>query len=188
MLANAQPLREALEELRAGSERRGLGNPYVVVTLSGAKQAESVRASIGADAISQYVAGRRRGRQRWAQFEPSIEADWDLYAAATSADVVPTLRSGADIRARCQTPPPFDHRFPPGSLCDDFVFNPTLEELGQEFRHARAWIDMRRARDPAALMLVYAWSECDESGNCLMPTYGDPSGRKLDAIARALAR
>ena len=37
-------------------------------------------------------------------------------------------------------------------------------------------------------MLVYAWSECDESGNCLMPTYGDAAGRKLDAIARALAR
>ena len=125
-------------ELRAGSERLGLGDPYVAVTLSGAKRAKSVRAAIGADAISQYVAGRRRGRQSWAQFEPSIEADWDLFVAATSGDVVPTLRSGADIRARCQTPPPFDHRFAASSPCDDFVFNPTAEELQQEFRHARA--------------------------------------------------
>ena len=29
-------------------------------------------------------------------------------------------------------------------------------------------------RDPAALMLGYAWSECDESVNCLMPTYAIP--------------
>jgi len=36
-------------------------------------------------------------------------------------------------------------------------------------------------------MLVYAWSECDESGNCLMPTLGDPAGRKIDAVARGLS-
>src|SRR5579863_49057 len=179
-------LRAALDTLRAASLSRGLGNPYIVVTLSGAVAAEDVRAALAADAISQYVAGRRQGHQSWAAFEPSIENDWNAYAAATAADVAPTLRSGADIRARCQTPPPFDRRFPPGSQCDDYVDNPSLAQLEQEFRHARSWIEARPERDPAALILVYAWSECDESGNCLMPTYGDPGGRKLDAIARAL--
>jgi hypothetical protein len=183
-----EALRAALDALRTASRSRGLGNPYIVVTLAGAKAAEEMRAALGADAISQYVAGRRRGHQSWATFEPSIEADWSAYAAAAAADVVPTLRTGADIRARCQTPPPFERRFPPGSRCDDYVDNPSLEQLEQEFRHARSWIEARSGRDPARLMLVYAWSECDESGNCLMPTYGDADGLKIDAIARALGR
>jgi hypothetical protein len=68
------------------------------------------------------------------------------------------------------------------------VFNPTVVQLELEFRRGRAWIKRHRMRDPTALMLIYAWSECDESGNCLMPTYGDPIGRKLDAITRALDR
>ena len=99
----AATLRDALDGLRAASRERGLGDPYLVLTLSGADKAEALRAAIGADAISQYVAGRRRGHEAWAAFEPGIEADWDRYAAATRADVVPTLRSGADIRARCET-------------------------------------------------------------------------------------
>jgi hypothetical protein len=181
--------RESLNALRAESVARGLGNPYVVIVLSDAKKAEWIRRALAGDAISQYVAGRRKGRpETWAEFEPSIEADWSDYAKSTSADVVPTLRSGADIRARCLTPPPFEHRFPPGSACDDFVANPTLDELASEFQHARQWAEAHIARDPARLLLVYAWSECDESGNCLMPTYGDPAGRKLDAIARGLAQ
>ena len=122
----------------------------------------------------------------WAEFEPSIEADWDAFAAASSANAVPTLRSGADIRARCQTPPPFDHRFPPNDKCDNYTVNPTLEELKGEFRNALLWIERHQEKDPAQLLLVYAWSECDESGNCLMPTYGDPVGEKLRAIREIL--
>jgi hypothetical protein len=40
----------------------------------------------------------------------------------------------------------------------------------------------------SALMLVCAWPECEETGQSPMPTYEGPEGRKLDAIARALAR
>ena len=184
----APALRVQLDALRAASRSRDLGDPYVVVTLSGAGKAEALREAVGAEAISQYVAGQRRGHQRWSAFAPGIEADWNQYAATTSAGVVPTLRSGADIRARCQTPPPFEHRFPKGTKCDDYVDNPSPSELEQEFRDARAWVETHAAKDPAGLLLVYAWSECDESGNCLMPTYGDPEGRKLEAIRRALAR
>jgi hypothetical protein len=181
-------MKQSLDAIRKASVDRGLGNPYIVVLSGPPKTAEDVRTALGADAISEYISGNRKKRiERWAEFEPSIEADWNAYAAATNAAIVPTLRSGADIRARCQTPPPYDHRFPPGFNCGNFyIINPTLAELKTEFQDAATWVRAHPDRDPTGLLLVYAWSECDESGNCLMPTYGDPDGRKLQTIAAAL--
>ena len=182
-----EKLKKPIDSIRKTSIEQGLGNPYIVVLAGPAAKAEAVRKALGADAVSQYIAGNRNGHvMSWAQFEPTIEADWNHYAAATSADVVPTLRSGADIRARCQTSPPFDHRFPPNDKCENYTVNPTNEELKAEFKDALLWIERHREKDPTRLLLVYAWSECDESGNCLMPTYGDPTGQKLLAISEVL--
>jgi len=182
-----QKVKTPIDSIRKACIEQGLGNPYIVVLAGPAGKAEAVREALGADAISQYIAGQRNGRvMSWAQFEPSIEADWDDYAAATTAHVVPTLRSGADIRARCQTPPPFEHRFLPNDKCENYTVNPTNEELKREFRNALLWIERHREKNPSRLLLVYAWSECDESGNCLMPTYGDPTGQKLRAISEIL--
>jgi len=181
-------MKQSLDAIRKLSVDRGLGNPYIVVVLAPAKAAEEIRIALGADSISEYISGeRKKGVEQWAEFETSIEADWNAFASATDATTVPTLRSGADIRARCQTPPPWEHRFSPGFDCGNFyVVNPTLAELKKEFQDAAAWVRSHALKDPAGLLLVYAWSECDESGNCLMPTYGDPDGRKLQAIAAAL--
>jgi hypothetical protein len=183
-----QSMREPIDYIRQLSTEQGLGNPYIVILLSGADKAESVRLSLGADAISEYVSGTRKGGvQPWTDFEKSIEVEWDSYAAKTSGHVIPTLRSGADIRARCQTPPPFEHRFPNGFECESFyVKNPTLSELKAEFRSALSWIKSNPNKNPANLVLIYSWSECDESGNCLMPTIGDPKGDKIKAISEIL--
>jgi hypothetical protein len=179
-------MKEVIDAVRQASADSQLGDPYLVVLSSPAKQAEITRRALGADGISEYVAGTRSGgAQSWAGFEPSIEADWDAYTAATPADAIPTLRSGADIRARCETPPPFDHRFGQ-KRCDSYVLNPSAQELKSEFRDSVAWIANHRGRDPANLMVVYSWSECDESGNCLMPTIGDPAGQKLKTISEIL--
>jgi hypothetical protein len=178
-------MKEAVDFLRRESTRRDLGNPYIVILSGPASAAEAVRAALDGDAISAYLAGNRKGGiEGWSAFEPTIEAQWDAYDQASPEGAVPTLRSGADIRARCQSPPPFEHRFPAGFNCSQFyVVNPTLSELTLEFRHAHAWLDAHAESGPARLLLVYAWSECDESGNCLMPTIGDPQGAKLSAIA-----
>ena len=183
-----QKLKQSVDTVRELSIARGLENPYLVVLFGPAQAAEKVRAALGADAISEYVAGVRTGGvQEWGEFETTIEADWADYISATSIAAIPTLRSGADIRARCESPPPFEHRFPRGFDCRRFyVKNPTLEELGAEFRAAAKLLQSPLSKDPAALLLAYAWSECDESGNCLMPTYGDPSGNKIKYIATAL--
>jgi hypothetical protein len=181
-------VKQSMDAIRKSSANRGLGNPYIVVLLGPAKAAEDFRIAVGADAISEYISGnRKKGVEPWGNFETTIEADWNAYAAATSAAIVPNLRSGADIRARCQTPPPYDHRFQPGFDCGKFyIINPTLAELKTEFQDATSWVRSHPQRDPTGLLLVYSWSECDESGNCLMPTYGDPDGRKLKAISAAL--
>ena len=185
--SSVEKVKAPIDGIRNSSIAQGLGNPYIVVVMGSPSKAELVRKTLGADAISEYIAGTRKGHvELWAEFEPSIEADWDAFASASSADSVPTLRSGADIRARCQTPPPFEHRFPPNDKCDNYTVNPMLEELNGEFRNAQLWIKRHRDKDPAQLLLVYAWSECDESGNCLMPTYGDPTGQKLRAIGETL--
>ena len=56
--------------------------------------------------------------------------------------------------------------------------NPSIEELKSEFQKSLTWISAHKDRDPSSLLVVYSWSECDESGNCLMPTIGDPTDRK----------
>ena len=162
-------LKAVIDALRAGSQKNGSGNPYIVVLETSAQKAENIRNGIGADAISSYVEGHRNGHpQTWAQFEPTIEADWNQYADRSRGDSVPTLRSGADIRARCQIPPPFDHRFSINNSCKDYTDNPTVLELEAEFTNAQKWITSRKDKDPGMAMLIYAWSECDESGNCLI--------------------
>ncbi|MBB4198013.1 hypothetical protein CCR94_05060 [Rhodoblastus sphagnicola] len=179
--------RRALDTLRHLARDQGSGDPYIVVLASPAGLAESLRRALGADAISEYVAGRRTGKpESWAAFAPSIEDDWRAYAAATQAQAVPLLRSGADIRARCERPPRWERRFKPGDACGNYVEKPDLDQLKAEFLHARDWILRPEAKNPARLLLIYSWSECDESGNCLMPTLGDPTGQKLKAIGAAL--
>jgi hypothetical protein len=179
-------MKEVVDAVRRLSIDKKIGNPYIVVLSSPAKSAEMARLALGADGISEYIAGNRSGgAQPWSTFQPTIEADWDAYATATSADAIPTLRSGADIRARCETPPPFDHRFAQ-SKCDTYVLNPSVKELKSEFQKALTWISTHKSRDPFDLLVVYSWSECDESGNCLMPTIGDPTGKKIQAISEVL--
>lgn len=181
-------LRGPFDLIRQRSREQGLGDPYIVVLAFSGPQAEQIRKTIGAEAISRYVGGERAGHvMAWARYEDSIEREWDGYAAATRADVAPILTTGADIRARCETPPPWDHgRFPQGKPCDNYAVDPSTRELKTEFRNALLWLQRHRDKDPANLLLVYSWSECDESGNCLMPTYGDPDGEKIRAIAEAL--
>ena len=137
-------MKEVIDAIRRMSIESQIGDPYLVVLLSPARDAEIVRRALGADGISEYIAGTRSGgAQSWSAFEPSIEADWDAYAAATSADAIPTLRSGADIRARCETSPPFDHRFGQ-KKCDFYVLNPSIKELKSEFQKSLTWISAHK--------------------------------------------
>lgn len=181
-------MRGAIDLIRHVSINSGSGNPYIVILLGPKRAAEEARSALGADAISAYVAGTRKaGVESWSEFERTIEAEWSAYAEASGGGVIPTLRTGADIRARCESPPPYDHRFGTGFDCSQFyVVTPTLHELATEFQHAKRWVSENAAKDPGKLLLVYAWSECDESGNCLMPTVGDPDCEKLSAINDAM--
>lgn len=185
MLKNLQG---PFDDIRRRANEEGLGEPYIVVLAGSGAQAEAIRKGIGGNAISRYQPGKRDGHAMpWTDYAATFEAEWDSYAAATSADVVPTLSTGGDIRARCETPPPWDvGRFPANGDCDNYAAIPSTEELKAEFRNAVGWLRNHGEKDPARLLLVYSWSECDESGNCLMPTYGDPDGKKIRAIRDAL--
>jgi len=180
-------VRQSLDNLRQRAQKQGSGDPYVVVLASPAALAETLREALGAEAISEYVSGRRTGQpESWSAFAPSMEQDWRAYAAATRAQAAPLVRSGADLRARCAHPPRWERRFQTAASCDNYVENPSLDQLKAEFARARAFIATPEAKDPARLLLIYSWSECDESGNCLMPTHGDPTGEKLRAVGEAL--
>ena len=181
-------LRGPFDRLRARARQEGLGDPYVVVLAWSGPQAEAIRKTLGADAVSRYTIGTRKtGAEPWAEFEATFAGLWDSYAAATAAGVVLTLTTGGDIRARCLTPAPWENgRFAADPACRNYVVNPTIAELKAEFREAAAWLERRRDKAPAGLLLLYSWSECDEGGNCLMPTYGDPDGEKIRAIGEAL--
>ena len=181
-------MKEPIDAIRKQSIETGIGNPYIVVVEQPAAAAESARSALGGDAVSEYISGNRvEPVEQWPKYETTIEADWDRYASPTAGDVVPTLRSGDDARARCETPPPWV-KIPAGDKCNDLVVSPTVNQLKTEFENAVSWIQIHPGKAPAGLLLVYAWSECDESGNCLMPTYADPKGEKLKAISEPLSR
>lgn len=166
-------LASAITGLKNAATLAGIGVPYVVLMEFSASGAFADYTSLGADAISSYT------NFTWGTYSglvTSTENLWTAYAN-TGAPFIPFAVMGGDTRPRNAFPasyntppltPPFQAQnqaaFPPGTVA-------------QRAAHAQDCINFvanNPTKCPANAMIMYAWTECDEGGGCLIPTLGDP--------------
>lgn len=180
--------------LRSAAQAAGLGDPYVVSLSYGPVAAQAATmATVGADAISQYVViagawAATPGRALpYAANADAEQAYWKA-AAALPVPLVPTVAAGWDPRPReILQPMPWKQTFPPrcgnSTLC--WVQDPSMAQLEAQTAAAVAFT---RAHGgdvvPSRAILISAWNEVDE-GHWILPSREDgPS--KLQAIQRGL--
>jgi hypothetical protein len=157
--------------LRSATTAPGLATPYIVILYGWPPTAASYATQTGADAISEYGAGLTSGiAEPWASAEPGMEAYWASEAAAGMPIVVP-CQTGADTRPRSDHPwlggkPHFGESV--------YVVPPTPAQVAAHLQNAINYIAANPTVCPSKAMLIYSWDECDEGGNALIPTLGDP--------------
>src|SRR6202012_5417315 len=134
---------------------------------------------VGADAISSYISGfRREPAASYNRLDEQTRAYWTSLAS-TGAAMVPITMVGWDTRPRHETPGPW---YRAATNPDHYYVMATPAELAEHVRAAVRFIRANPRACPSKILLIYSWDECDEGG-CLMPTYGDPTGSRLQAIA-----
>ena len=179
-LANVRQGLDYLSGLLAGDR---LGRPYVVI-LDGEAGADIVP-QIGADAISNYIAGHKlETKGPYTDLDMQAQEYWSSLAGH-GVPIVPIAQVGWDTRARQEIPGPWgpNGTFPaPVSEPTQYYALPTPSELASHIKAAVHFIDTRPSVCPSRVLLIYSWDECDEGGG-LIPTLGDPKGSYLSAIA-----
>lgn len=172
-----------LDEVRAGAVAAGLGDPYVVVMEGYPVGAETIRAAIGADAISNYISRTPDGRNKtYSSLDTSARSYWQELVDAAPASV-PILMAGWNRRPRIERPVKWELSTQrPYFGLERTHADATNAEL---VAHAQAAVDFINANptDCAARTAIwYAWNEFDEGG-WLCPTLGDSSGSRLADLA-----
>jgi hypothetical protein len=177
----------AITTFRAAVQTAGAGNPYIII-MSGTNAAQA--ASLGADATTAYIPDFGTGAQpqAWSVTDAAIEAYWaslSVAAAASSIGMVPIAAEGWDTRCRKQNivawASPIGHNHFGQATYDTL---PTASQLTSELQDAVTYVNANVATVPTTLILIYAWDECDEGGNCLMPqwTSGGPNLTTTNAV------
>ncbi|QIO98808.1 glycoside hydrolase family 99-like domain-containing protein [Bradyrhizobium symbiodeficiens] len=179
--SSLENLGKALAALRQKVTTSGDQNPYIILLYGPPTTAESIRARIGADAISTY--GINFGPNRSASYKALakfVESYWADELQATSATVVPTVMIGWDSRPRKENPPAYDKRDYSQISKSAFISLATPQDFQDACRQALDFMRSHEDRCPYSLALIYAWNEYSEGG-ALGPTLGDPSASVLRA-------
>jgi hypothetical protein len=156
-----------ISDLRSRTVAAGLGTPYIVIQRGSAASAASNMTSVGADAIGAYnTTTSPILNGTFPQLDTQTQAFWATMAA-TSAPIVPIAMNGFAAMPLIAHP-------------NNFGIS-TNAQLVSHLGAAVAYINANPAVVPSKLLLIYAWTECEEGG-CLTPTIGDPTGSKLAAI------
>jgi hypothetical protein len=176
-------VRNAIEYLRQLMTNTGVGAPYIVIL--DATAGAPIARNIGADAISNYISGFEREAQGpYVDLDRQTRKFW-IKLANTGLPTVPIAMVGWDTRARQERPVPWEHGTPNAHPSLYYVL-PTPEELAVHLRSAVEFIHMHPSACPSKTLLIYSWDECDEGGG-LIPTFGDPRGSYISAIAPVLS-
>jgi hypothetical protein len=177
-------LRVAVDALRAGAAERGLGDPYIVVTWFHASEAEAMRQSLGADALSAYaVPGGTPEGVPFEQSQAQARTYWEQMAAV--GPMIPIVSWGWDQRPRVDNPPPWVPNPTPHHY---ETFTP--DQCAEALEAALDWVAEHSDACPANAVLCYAWNEHDEGG-WLCPTLGSdgqPDDSRVRAVGEMLAR
>lgn len=170
-----------ITDLRAQTVAAGLGTPYIIVMGGVPATSASTMTSIGADAIGAYtptVAPVLNGS--YPQLDTAAQAFWAALAVP-GVPTVPTAINGFFQTPRIAHPESFGAVAKPYFGINNVFAISTNAQLVTHLAAAVTYINAHTAVVPSKLLLIYAWTECDEGG-CLTPTLGDPTGAKLAAI------
>lgn len=151
-----------------------LGNVYFV--LCGASATVSARlTTIGsaASAISAYDVGNS-GSGAYSVLDTQSQAAWATYLA-TGSKMIPTCMSGWSPLARRERPVPQEVSFQrPFQGYNQVFASPTPSQLATHLQAAITFVEGNASACESGAILIYAWTECDESGYPLVPTLSDP--------------
>jgi len=183
----------ALLRFRAAVQAAGLPNPYIVMLDGGADGNAATAASLGADAVSNYIPdfGAEARAKPWAKVAASISSYWKRLGSSASAHgikVVPIAATGWDTRPRKQNVVSWEVATrPPNEDLSVYDVLPTPRELTVELQSSVSYVTNNPKIADSKVVLIYAWDECDEGGNCLIPHYnpaapGVPDTRILNAF------
>jgi hypothetical protein len=165
-----------LASFRKAIEAAGLPNPYVVMVNGDA----SAAASLGADAVSAYVPdfGPQAAAKPWPKTATAIASFWTKLGHAASVagiQTVPVAATGWDTRPRIEHVVSWETAIrKPGADPNVYDVLPTAEQFAAELQDAVSYVVANPGVAASKVILIYAWDECDEGGNCLIPHY-DPA-------------
>ena len=154
----------------------GLGNAYFV--LMGSQSLVSARATSigsGVSALGAYSLGSSGNGGlggAYSGLTTAAEGFWTSFAGS-GFKYVPTAMSGWSPQARRERPPSFEPQSPFANYNKVFTA-PTPSQLATHLQDAITFIGANASVCESGVILIYAWSECDESGNPMMPTQNDP--------------
>jgi hypothetical protein len=173
-------LRSCLERFRKLAVRAGVGKPYIVL-FNPAVDMTLFRDS-GADAISNYISQLEpRKAASYIDLDRQVQRYWKRMAAS-GAPMIPIAQVGWDTRPRKDNPVPWEKKT--GDK-ENYYKIATPEEFYNHIRAARQFVENNSDKCVSRVVLIYSWDECDEGG-CIMPTIGDPTGKYLAALKRAM--
>lgn len=169
-------------KVRTKAAELGVPNPYIVVMAWTAESAATLKATVGADAVSRYATGGGNGATYDSVAATETEL-WTDYASA-AGEVVPTVSTGWDNRPRYDYPVSWIGDYT--SLQNNWEQQATPGEIATHLAGAIRWGNTHPTVTPANTVLIYAWNEFDEGG-WICPTLHElrDSARplRLDAIA-----
>ena len=167
----------AISTFRSSVEAAGLQDPYIVMVNGNA----AIAAAVGADAVSNYIPnfGTAAIANPWFNVDSSIEAYWASLgssAAANGIQTVPIAATGWDTRPRKENIVDWEAvGGKPYAGLDVYDVLPTPSQFTSELQDAVTYVDSNPTLVPSQVILIYAWDECDEGGNCLIPHYNPSS-------------
>lgn len=171
-------LKKHIDSVRKVVTNAGFQNPYIVIMDFDAATGKKWCDSLGADAISSYVATKNTKLGTYQQLANEAAIFWDE-CKATGKQVVPVWDAGWNPLPRILHPTPW-HIYPD----KEYYTNATPEELAQHFKNGMQWLKKNKEASPAQCAIIYAWNEFDEGG-WLCPTIGNNTNR-IDAISPIL--
>ena len=173
-----QQLKMKIDSVRKDIIKAGLKNPYVVIMDFDAATGSRWCDSLGADAISSYVAQKGTKQGTYQQLANENAAFWEA-CKATGKQVVPVWNTGWNPLPRLITPVPW-HVYPAA----EYYEAPTVYELKVHFTNAVDWLKKNKKAAASQCAIIYAWNEFDEGG-WLCPTIGNNTNR-IDAVSPIL--
>jgi hypothetical protein len=183
-----------LTYLRTQCSNQGIGNPYIVLISLGVSTTtiSSRRATVGADAISQYAPimfSEYTGSlpNAWSLADTRIQAQWAAMVA-TGSPVIPCAMTGWDKRPRIDHPDVVGGTVAPPFIGHNLYYvTPTNTEVANHMQALVNYVNANPSACPSGAALIYSWNECSEGGNGLIPTLGRPPSNNTTSLLSAIA-